>query len=66
MKKLTVLSISALIAATMFTGCASKPKSAAADAKSESKKRVVYVSDSGFSKNLFEIVTQPTAERDSA
>ena len=66
MKKLTVLSISALIAAAMFTGCASKPKSAAADAKSESKKRVVYVSDSGFSKNLFEIVTQPTAERDSA
>ena len=64
MRKLTVLSISALLAATMFTGCASKPKSA--DAKSESKKRVIYVSDNGFSRNLIEIVTKPTAERDSA
>ncbi len=66
MKRLTILSISALFAALFITGCASKPKAAAADSKSESKKRVIYVSENGFSKNLFEIVTQGTAERDSA
>ena len=66
MKKLTVLSITALITVSVFTGCASKPKSASAGAKTESKKRVIYVSENGFSKNLFEIVTTPTSERDSA
>ena len=61
MKKLSVLSIMALLAVTMITGCASKPK-----ATTESKKRVIYVSENGFSKNLIEIVTIPTDERESA
>ena len=63
MKKLAILSISALLAALMVTGCASKPK---ATASTESKKRVIYVSRDGFSKNLIEVVVDPTAERDSA
>lgn len=71
MKKLLVISISALLAATMITGCASKPKASATDttaseSKKESKKRLTYVTADGFSKNLIEIVTVPTAERDSA
>ena len=66
MKKLSLLSIAALITVSMFTGCASKPKSAKAGAKTESKKRVIYVSENGFSKNLFEIVTIPTEDRESA
>ena len=67
MKKLLILSVSALLAALMVTGCASKPKtSSKGNSKTESKKRVVYVSRDGFSKNLIEIVTTPTAERDSA
>ena len=65
MKKLTILSISALLAAMIFTGCASKPKKSAST-KSESKKRVIFVSKNGFSKNLIEFVETPTAERDSA
>lgn len=63
MKKLTVLSITALLAVTVLAGCASKPK---AGAKSESKKRVFYASQDGFSKNLIEVVTVSGAERDSA
>ena len=66
MKKLTVLSVAALLSVSIFTGCASKPKSASAGANSESKKRVIFVSNNGFSKNLIEIVSVPTAERDSA
>ena len=66
MKKLTVLSVAALLAAAFLTGCASKPKSASAGAKTESKKRVIFVSDNGFSKNLIEVVSVPTAERESA
>ena len=67
MKKLLILSASALLAVVMITGCASKPKSNSKNsAKTESKKRVVYVSRDGFSKNLIEIVSAPTAERDSA
>ena len=65
MKKLLILSISALFAATMVTGCASKPKTSAT-AGTESKKRTIYISTNGFSKNLIEIVTKPTAVRDSA
>ena len=42
MKKLFILSISALLAVTMITGCASKPK-----ATTESKKRVIYLSENG-------------------
>ncbi len=61
MKKLLILSSMALFAALVVTGCASKPK-----ASTESKKRVIYVSKDGFSKNLIELVTVPTAERDSA
>ena len=64
MKKLSILSITALLAVAMFTGCASKPKSASA--KKESKKRIIYVTDNGFSKNLIELVSAPTAERESA
>ena len=63
MKKLAVLSITALLAVTVLEGCASKPK---AGAKSESKKRVYFASQDGFSKNLIEVVTVPAAERDSA
>lgn len=63
MKKLLILSISALLAAFMVSGCASKPK---AKASTESKKRVIYVSKDGFSKNLIELVTVPASERDSA
>ena len=69
MKKLLILSISALMAAAIFTACASKPKASTADAatsKTESKKRIIYVEADGFSKNLIEIVANPTAERDSA
>ena len=68
MKKLLVLSISALLAATFITGCASKPKASASTAESnpESKKRVTSVTANGFTKNLIEIVSIPTAERDSA
>ena len=66
MKKLTVISIAALLAASIFTGCASKPKSASAGKETESKKRVIFISDNGFSKNLIEVVAAPTAERDSA
>lgn len=62
MKKFSVLSIMALLTVLVFTGCASKPKSASA----ESKKRVIYVSENGFSRNLFEIVTIPTPEKESA
>ena len=63
MKKLAVLSITALLAVTVLAGCDSKPK---AGAKSESKKRVYFASQDGFSKNLIEVVTVPAAERDSA
>ena len=66
MRKLTVLSVAALLSVSFFTGCASKPKSASAGTKTESKKRVIFVSDNGFSKNLIEVVSVPTAERDSA
>lgn len=69
MKKLLIISISALLAATMITGCASKPKSSAktvTESKKESKKRVIFVTADGFSKNLLEVVTIPTAEKDSA
>lgn len=67
MKKLLVLSISALLAATFITGCASKPKaSAPAEANPESKKRMSSVTADGFTRNLIEIVSTPTAERDSA
>ena len=69
MKKLLTISISALLAAAMVTGCASKPKtsaSAEAESKKESKKRITYVTVDGFTKNLIEIVTVPAAERDSA
>ncbi len=62
MKKIFILSLSALLAALMVTGCASKQK---ADAPTQ-KKNVIYVSREGFSKNLIEIVYEPTAERDSA
>lgn len=69
MKKLLIISISALLAATMITGCASKPKSSAktvTESKKESKKRVIFVTADGFSKNLLEVVTIPAAEKDSA
>ena len=65
MKKILVISISALLAVSLFTGCASKPKSASAGAKTESKKRVSYLSEGGFSRNLFEIVTVPALEKES-
>ena len=65
MKKLLIISIAALLAATMITGCASKPKSSA-NAGKESKKRLIYVTADGFSKNMIEVVTIPTAEKDSA
>ncbi len=65
MKKLIIISIAALLASTMITGCASKPKSSA-NAGKESKKRIIYVTTDGFSKNLFEVVTTPTADKDSA
>ncbi len=65
MKKLIIISIAALLASTMITGCASKPKSSA-NAGKESKKRIIYVTTEGFSKNLFEVVTTPTADKDSA
>lgn len=69
MKKLLIISISALLAATMITGCASKPKSSAkteTESKKESKKRIIFVTADGFSKNLLEVVTIPAAEKDSA
>lgn len=69
MKKLLIISISALLAATTITGCASKPKSSAktvTESKKESKKRVIFVTADGFSKNLLEVVTIPAAEKDSA
>ena len=68
MKKLLLISISALFAATFITGCASKPKANAstAEANPESKKRMTSVTANGFTKNLIEIVSSPTAERDSA
>ena len=62
MKKLTVLSITALLVAASFTACASKPKAS----KTESQNRVIYRSENGFSKNLIEVVRTPTAEKDSA
>ena len=65
MKKILILSILAFFAAAIVTGCASKPKTPA-NAGSESKKRTIYISTNGFSKNLIEIVTKPTAVRDSA
>ena len=58
MKKLFILSASALLAVSIFTGCASKPKT-------ESKKRVSYLSEDGFSRNLFEFVVVPTLEKES-
>lgn len=61
MKKLLVLSISALLAALMVTGCASKPK-----ATTESKKHVSHLTKDGFAKNLYEEVSVPATERDSA
>ena len=69
MKKFLIISISALLAATMMTGCASKPKSSAkaeSESKTESKKRLPYVTVDGFTKNLIEIVTVPAAEKESA
>ena len=63
MKKSLILFIPVLFAAFIVTGCASKPKTSS---NTGVKKRVVYASKDGFSKNLFEIVTLPTAERDSA
>ena len=67
MKKLLILSVSVLLAAAMVTGCASKPKaSSKGNTKTESKKRTIYLTNDGFSRNLIEIVTVPTAERDSA
>lgn len=66
MKKLVMISSLALLAAVMITGCASKPKSATAETSKESKKRSIYTSKDGFSKNLIELVTVPTEERDSA
>lgn len=66
MKKITILTILAVFAALFVTGCASKPKSTASNSKSESKKRVIFVTDNGFSKNLMEVVTIPTPERTSA
>ena len=65
MKKLLILSISVLMAAIMITGCASKPKSSV-NSKTESKKRMVYLPEPGFSRNLIEIVTVPTGDNDSA
>ncbi len=65
MKKLLFISGMALFAAVMITGCASKP-AATASTKTESKKREIYVSGNGFSKNLIELAAVPTEERDSA
>ena len=45
MKKLTVLSITALLAVTVLAGCASKPK---AGAKSESKKYFTQMADGTY------------------
>ena len=65
MKKLLFISGMALFAAILITGCASKP-AASTSTKTESKKREIYLSSDGFSKNLIEIATVPTDEKDSA
>ncbi len=63
MKKLAIISITAFLAAAVFTGCASKP--AAKSAKSEPGKRQTVIISDGFSRNLIEIVKVPT-EKNSA
>ena len=63
MKKSLILFTSVLFAALFVTGCATKPKTSS---NTGATKRVVYASKDGFSKNLFEIVKVPAAERDSA
>lgn len=61
MKKLTLISIAALLTAAAFTGCASKP----AGSSDSNKKRTTVVFADGYSKNLIEYVTVPT-EKNSA